>query len=205
MTWRNLWEWGRVACIRNPGTTLYSKMSHQFHTLYALLLQKELLVSIRIDFRAGLDGRLTRKVAVSVTKWNHAYDSDNPDLKEFLIYSEAFHINLNGETNYIQSIMVLSKQNICTLSTTYVYSSSTSEVWPVSSTIGFITRGQSCKLTYSTHLFFPMTMDGLYIYIYIYIYIYFFFEINFFIISLQKKKHCHKQMSCLCVSSCACT
>jgi len=98
MTWRNVREWGRVACIRNPGTTHYSKMSHQFHNLDALPPQKELLVSIRTDFRAGLDRRITRKVAASVTKWNHADDTDGPDLKEFLIYSKAFLINLDGET-----------------------------------------------------------------------------------------------------------
>jgi len=96
--WRNVREWGRVTCIRNPGTTHYSKMSHQFYNLDALLPQKELLVSIRMGFRAGLDRRLMRKVAASVTKWNHADDTDSPDLKEFLIYSEALLINLNGET-----------------------------------------------------------------------------------------------------------
>jgi hypothetical protein len=61
-------ERGRVACIHNPGATYYGKMSHQFHNLDALLPQKELLVSIRMDFRAGLDRRLMRKVAASVTK-----------------------------------------------------------------------------------------------------------------------------------------
>lgn len=70
--------------------------------------------------------------------------------------------------------MVLTKWNICTMSTTYTYSSSTTELCSVTSKIGFITKGQSCKLTYSIHLFFPMLLDVLYIYINI-----FFFNVTF--------------------------
>ena len=90
-------KWGRVACICTPGT-IQSKISHQFHNLDALVPQNELLVSIRMGFRASLDRRLTRKVAASVMKWNHTEYTDTSYLKKFLIYSEALNINLNGVT-----------------------------------------------------------------------------------------------------------
>jgi len=95
--------------------------------------RKELLASIRMDFRAGLDRRLMRKVAASVTKRNHADDSDSPDPKEFLIYSEALLINLNGETKimpftiifnllwfYLNGISVPCQQHMHILLLTYL-------------------------------------------------------------------------------------